>query len=364
MSLQQIMEMMEKMDGDRRAFIEWMKAKMKATQAETKAILAEMKARREKMMEAQTNDDRNEWTACQDVMEANPEKMEPNTEENEAALERQRVHKEDTAIQSQKDNQNETTADNKATEKIETDPGMLLSIEEHQDVPIEDFAVMPVKGLRKRRRGRKSTAGRRGEPKELIQGNCGCRRKLAAACRKVSRHATVAWRKRNLFGRNGTKEYCGSWRIFAAARKGMARCEGVARRGVHDGKRYGQVNVGQEIKKRRKDGNRLWKRQECNSGIWNAFLRHQLQDPDTCQQLRLRMEHTSGGTDVEFFRLENEMPTAESFMALRKMKKWRGWKDRPPPKRKKKLRTEREPVPTMMMRMIVGKKIEKRRKSG
>jgi hypothetical protein len=56
------------------------------------------------------------------------------------------------------------------------------------------------------------------------------------------------------------------------------------------------------------------------------------------------MEHTSDGIDVKIFRLENEMPTAESFMALRKMKKWRGWKDRPPPKRKKKLRTEREPV--------------------
>jgi hypothetical protein len=38
--------------------------------------------------------------------------------------------------------------------------------------------------------------------------------------------------------------------------------------------------------------------------------------------------------------LENEMPTGESFMALRKMKKWRVWKDRPTPKRKKKLRTE------------------------
>jgi hypothetical protein len=28
-------------------------------------------------------------------------------------------------------------------------------------------------------------------------------RKLAAACRKVSRHATVAWRKRKLFRRSG-----------------------------------------------------------------------------------------------------------------------------------------------------------------
>jgi uncharacterized protein YPO0396 len=35
------------------------------------------------------------------------------------------------------------------TEKI--DPGMMQFAEEHQDVPNEDVAVMPVKGLKKRR---------------------------------------------------------------------------------------------------------------------------------------------------------------------------------------------------------------------
>jgi hypothetical protein len=82
------------------------------------------------------------------------------------------------------------------TEKINS--GVMQSIEEHHDVPSEDVAVMPVKGLKKRRRGRKSTAGRRGEPKKLNRGSCGSRKKLAAACREVSRRATVAWRKRNL----------------------------------------------------------------------------------------------------------------------------------------------------------------------
>jgi hypothetical protein len=50
------------------------------------------------------------------------------------------------------------------TEKI--DPGMMQSTEEHQDVPSEDV-VRPVKGMKNRHRGQKSTAGRRGEPKEL-----------------------------------------------------------------------------------------------------------------------------------------------------------------------------------------------------
>jgi hypothetical protein len=116
-----------------------------------------------------------------------------------------------------KDDQNETPAGNEATEKIEQDPGMMQSVEEHHDVPIEEVAVMPVKGLKKRRRGRKSTAGRRGEPKTLNRGNCGSRKKLAAACRKVSRHATVAWRKRNLIRRSETRGYCGSRKVMTVA---------------------------------------------------------------------------------------------------------------------------------------------------
>jgi hypothetical protein len=50
-----------------------------------------------------------------------------------------------------------------------------------------------------RHRGQKLAAGRRGEPNELTQGDCGSRRKLVAACRKVSRHARVAWCKRKVF---------------------------------------------------------------------------------------------------------------------------------------------------------------------
>jgi hypothetical protein len=67
-----------------------------------------------------------------------------------------------------------------------------------QEVPREDAAVMPVRGLRKQRRGRRQAAGRREEPEKLNRGICGSREKLAAACRKVSRRATVAWRRRNV----------------------------------------------------------------------------------------------------------------------------------------------------------------------
>jgi hypothetical protein len=141
-----------RMDSDRKAFIEWMDAKTKATQAETKAILEKTEVRRGKRMEANMNDDRNKLTACQDTMEANPE-------EDEAVLERQRVHNEETTVHSLKDDQNETTAYNEATEKIETDSGMMQSAEEHQDVPIEEVTVMPVKGLKKRRRAESRLQG-------------------------------------------------------------------------------------------------------------------------------------------------------------------------------------------------------------
>jgi hypothetical protein len=93
------------------------------------------------------------------------------------------------------------------TEKI--DPKMMQSAEEHQDVPNDDVTVMLVGEPRKRRRVRKSTAGRRREPTKLNRGNCGSWKKLAAACRKVSRHAAVVWGKRKPFRRTVTQEIYG-----------------------------------------------------------------------------------------------------------------------------------------------------------
>jgi hypothetical protein len=100
----------------------------------------------------------------------------------------------------------ETTEAN--TEKTEPDRGMMQSIAEHQVVPKEEAIVKPVKGWKKRRRGRKPAVGRRGEPKELTQSDCGSRKKLATTCRKVFSSATVAWHKKNLFKKIGTQGNC------------------------------------------------------------------------------------------------------------------------------------------------------------
>jgi hypothetical protein len=81
---------------------------------------------------------------------------------------------------------------------LKANPEEMQSESEHREVPKEYAAVKPVRGRKKRHRGRHLAAGRRGEPKELAQGDCGSRRKLAAACRKVSCRARVAWHRRNI----------------------------------------------------------------------------------------------------------------------------------------------------------------------
>jgi hypothetical protein len=68
-------------------------------------------------------------------------------------------------------------------EVTETDPNteMMQSAEEHQDIPNEVAAVMPVRGLRKRRRVWKLAAERHQKPKEGTRGYCGSRRRVTVA---------------------------------------------------------------------------------------------------------------------------------------------------------------------------------------
>jgi hypothetical protein len=74
---------------------------------------------------------------------------------------------------------------------------------------------------------------------------------LAAACRKVSRRATVAWRKRNIFRKSTTQENWGS-RDEVATDRNMTRRAGVTRRKVDFIKNYStRVNADQETWKGR-----------------------------------------------------------------------------------------------------------------
>jgi hypothetical protein len=97
----------------------------------------------------------------------------------------------------------------------------MQSVGEHQEVPKEDGAMKPVKGRKKRYRDRKLAAGRREEPKELTRGDCGYWRKLAAACKKVSRRVTMVSLQQNSDSGN----------LWTAAGRKVTRCTEHRRKG-------------------------------------------------------------------------------------------------------------------------------------
>jgi hypothetical protein len=91
------------------------------------------------------------------------------------------------------------------TTDLKADPEEMETETEQWEVPKDRAAVKPVGGLRKRHRGRKLAAGRRGEPEELTRGDCGSGWKLAASGRKVSRRARVAWRNMHIIRNKWTR---------------------------------------------------------------------------------------------------------------------------------------------------------------
>jgi hypothetical protein len=90
--------------------------------------------------------------------------------------------------------------------KIEPDPEMMQSMEEHQAVPREEAAVTPVKGLKKQRRVQKLAVDRHQELKERNRGYCGSRKRVTVAGRRTFHHARLPWHKRNVFRKYGSRE--------------------------------------------------------------------------------------------------------------------------------------------------------------
>jgi hypothetical protein len=89
---------------------------------------------------------------------------------------------------------------------------------ERQKVRMEEAAVKSSGITKKRHRGRHTATGRRMKPtKKPTRGDCESRRKLVAACRKVSRCAAVAWHRRNIFRDIRTQGNCGLWEEVTAA---------------------------------------------------------------------------------------------------------------------------------------------------
>jgi hypothetical protein len=90
--------------------------------------------------------------------------------------------------------------------------------------------VIPVRELRKWLRVQNLAAERHQKMKERTQGKSGYRRYSAAACRKVSHCAKMAWQKRKLVRRIGTQENCGPRKEFSNTGIRMTHHAKVARR--------------------------------------------------------------------------------------------------------------------------------------
>jgi hypothetical protein len=105
---------------------------------------------------------------------------------------------------------------------------------ERREVPAEEAAMKSSGAMKKRHGGRHLAAGRSGEPKELTRAVYGSRRRLAAASRKASRRAAVAWRKRNNVTNNWTKDKVerGTRRVRTLRKRLRTRQEG--RMGIKD----------------------------------------------------------------------------------------------------------------------------------
>jgi hypothetical protein len=187
------------------------------------------------------------------------------------------------------------------TEMAEPDPGMMQSTEEHQEIPKGEAAVMPVGEPRKRRRVRNLAAVRRQKQKERIRTSCESKRRSTVACRKVSRRAKVAWRKRNLFRTVQTQRNCGLRKRFVVTGK----------RTTPKGWTFGKT--------RRVDPE--------GSTVVKVSNTRQLR--------RLKNEKTAGRIFEKTFRLQIAKREDGSSVGSLKIRNWTLWRGRRPPKRKR-----------------------------
>jgi hypothetical protein len=224
---------------------------------------------------------------------------------------------------------------------------MMPSVGEHQEVPKEDAAVMPVGGLGKWRRDRNLASGRRQKPKGRIQASCESRRKSTVAGRNMTRRATVVWHKRNLSRKIWTQGKCWPRKRLTAAGIKVTRHARVAwRRKISVRNDWTRNKAKRGTPKRRKYGKRLLKGPECNNDLRDRGLRRKLQgnieikDPDTRRKLRPRIDKKSDN----IFRGNVEKKVGGTSRGLRRMKNWTLWRSKTPPERKKKLQIQQKPV--------------------
>jgi hypothetical protein len=280
---------------------------------------------------------------------ANSEKMEPNSGEEETAVEQQEIPNKEVAVHSLRTCQSETAASEEAT-KTEPDPGKMQSVEERQEIPKEESTVMPVGGLRKRRRDRNLPAGRHQKPKGRIQASCEPRRRLTVAGKKITCCATVAWCKRNIFRRIGTQGNCGLRSKLTAAGIKMTRHARVAWHKENCVRKdWTMDKVERETRRARMLRRRLRSRQENGKRIRDLGGRRPLyrrkRRPTKNSIGECKSGHRSPlgsrGTRktaiCETVRMKIAKQVVRTPNGLQKIRNWTLWIGRPPLKRKKEI---------------------------
>jgi hypothetical protein len=85
---------------------------------------------------------------------------------------------------------------------LEANPEEMQPEAMHREVPKKEAAAKYSGAVKKRHRGQHLAAGPRGQPEERTRGNFGSRKKLAAACRKMTRSAEEARFKAHVVRKN------------------------------------------------------------------------------------------------------------------------------------------------------------------
>jgi hypothetical protein len=215
---------------------------------------------------------------------------------------------------------------------IETSLKEMKAVVKHQEVPMEEAAVKSSGTMKRRHRGQHLAAGRHGEPKELTQGECGSWRKLAATCRKVSRHAAVEQRKGNVFRKIQTQGNCGPRKELAATGRKTTRCakvtqcmghglQGRSHEGPSREQRQWKNQTRNKFARGTRKGHTLGRRQlMCQEGTNGTRSR------DFEEQLRLGSERTTSGSYRTTTGLEIVKQAVGISSGLWKIRIWTLWR--------------------------------------
>jgi hypothetical protein len=200
---------------------------------------------------------------------------------------------------------------------------------------------MSVGEPRKRRRACNLAAERRRKRKERTRGYPGSRRKSAAACRRVSRCAKVAWRRRNIIRKIRTLEKCGWRKEFAAAEIRTTHRAKVAwhKERSHEGRSVEQGRRNNKARNKFTSGTRKgWtfgKRRRVDPEDSTG-----MKDPSARRQLRLKNEKTAGRIFEKTFRLQIAKREDGSSVELLNIRNSTLWRGRPLKTKKKNARIE------------------------